>query len=254
MTKAELLYGRRPVQDFADPLSELDLKVSENIALDDVEIFYSLFEVPMARTLQVLPRALHPSVPAVLGTTFWRVRSSPFGAFTISYVGPACRTGIKPRHMVTAAWCDNDAAGAYLSAAYGFNFRYADLHCRETYDRVHGEVVVDRRSILEIITTDCVPLVGAGGTVKYSPTLNLTRLDGRLVFAQFEAGYTFKRVLRGVVQAKIFDPVETGDVELVPNYPISGTYAICDVQLMPARFAADPEIPAEDRGSIKLVR
>lgn len=254
MTQAELLYGQRPAKEFAAPSSELDLSANETITLNDVEIFYSLFEVPMAETLKVLPPALHPSVPAVFATTFWRVRTSPFGAFIFSYVGPACRTGIKPRHMVTAAWCDNEQAGDFLARHYGFNFQNAQLRCRETYDRVHGTVVVNGQPILDVTTTDCVPLVGAGGTVKYSPMLNLTRLEGRSVFAQFEAAYSFKRVIRGPVKANLFNPLDTGDLELVPNYPIAGTYAICDVQLMPVRFAADLETPAEAGGAIKLVR
>ena len=254
MSKAELLYGQRPLEAFSEPPSQLDLSASENIALDDVEISYSLFEVPMDTVQHVLPAALHPSVPAVFGATFWRVPASPFGPFALSYVGPACRTGIKPRHMVTAAWCDNEQAGSYMSANYGFSFTKAEILCRETYDRIHSSVVVDGRSILDITTTDCVPLVGAGATVKYSPSLNLTRFDDRLVFAQFEAAYTFKRVLRGIVQNNQFDPNETGDVELVPNYPIAGTYAVCDVQLLPVRFAADPVVPAEQGGAIKLSR
>ena len=79
MSKAELLYGQRPLEAFSEPPSQLDLSASENIALDDVEISYSLFEVPMDTVQHVLPAALHPSVPAVFGATFWRVPASPFG-------------------------------------------------------------------------------------------------------------------------------------------------------------------------------
>ncbi|MDA0822620.1 MAG: hypothetical protein O3C28_09385 [Proteobacteria bacterium] len=253
MNKPELLYGERSSPDFARPESVLDYAATKALALDNVEIFYSLFEIPMSDVLRALPASLHPSIPAVLCTNFWKATESPFGPFAFAYVGPACRTGIKPRHMVTRAWCDNPVAAHYLLTHYGFDCKPAVIRCGESYERIRGQVLVDGKTLLDITTTDCVPIVG-GGSVKYSPPLNLCLVDDRPLFAQLEVGYSFKRVLRGSLAAPVFDAKATGDIALTPSYAIAGTFAVCDVQLMPVRFAVDLTVSAEEGGAIKLKR
>ncbi|MFT4563360.1 MAG: hypothetical protein ACI9BW_003114 [Gammaproteobacteria bacterium] len=254
MNQPELLYGARVSTDFSTPNSELEHTSTKALVLDNVEIFYSLFETPMNNVLRALPQSLHPSIPAVLCTNFWKAAESPFGPFTFAYVGPACRTGIKPRHMVTRAWCDNSAAADYLRIHYGFDCQPAEIRCSESYERIRGEVVINGETLLDITTADCVPIVGGGGSVKYSPPLNLCLVDKRPLFAQLEVGYSFKRVLRGSLDAPVFDAARTGEVALMPSYPIAGTFAVCDVQLMPVRFAVDLTIAAEQGGAVKLAK
>lgn len=252
MSAVELLYGSCAAQDFAAPTVALDGSDQSVVQLADVEIGYALYEVPMAAVLPMLPVSLHPSVPAVLATNFWRVPESPFGPFQFAYVGIACRTGIKPRHLVYAAWCDNEAAAGFLAGRYGVDAVHAELYLRETYDRVRGAVAIDGETVLEVITTDTVTIVGGGAAVKYSPTLNLAAIDGAAALVQFEAAYEFKRVLRGPVQASVFNAHAFGQPTLVPSYPIAGTFAVCDVALLPARFSVDLALPAEAGGAKKL--
>ena len=70
--------------------------------------------------------------------------------------------------------------------------------------------------------------------------------------AQFEASYDFKCVSRGAVQATTYAASEVGDAAVAPTYPISGTFAICDVDLLPVRFQVDLLTPAERGGSMKV--
>ncbi len=252
MSTSELLYGERSVDDMDPPPGPLALGAEGAMKISDVEIFYSLFELPMGTAIARLPASLHPSIPAVMGTCFWQVPASDFGEFQLAYVGLACRTGIKPRHMVIGAWCDNPAAARFFRERYGFNCRTAELQCRETYDRVLGRVTLERDIILEIVATELIPITGGGGSVKYSPPLNLALSGERAKLAQFEASYDFKRVSRGTVQATTYLPAEVGDAAVAPTYPVSGTFAVCDVELMPARFQIDLVTPAEKGGATKL--
>jgi len=252
MSASELLYGERSVDDINRPLASLVPDARGVIKISDVEIFYSLFELPMSTTVARLSTSLHPSIPAVMGTSFWRVPASDFGEFQLAYVGLACRTGIKPRHMVIGAWCDNPAAARFFRDRYGFDCQPAEIRCRETYDRVLGWVAAERETILEIVATALVPIVGGGGSVKYSPPLNLAFIGGQTKLAQFEASYDFKRVSRGVVQASTYVASEVGDAAVAPTYPISGTFAVCDVDLLPVRFQVDLLTPAEHGGATKV--
>lgn len=252
MSTAEFLFGARDAADFETCASTLVVGDTSILELADVEIFYSLFELPMATSVARLPVSLHPSIPAVLGMSLWRVPQSPLGPFHLAYVGLACRTGIKPRHFVIGAWCDNAEAGEYLSAHYGFACRDARILLRESYERIIGRVDVGAHTILETVASSVVAIVGGGASVKYSPPLNLTALDGEPVLAQFEAGYAFKQVQRGVVAANVFEAASIGDAAVAPTTSIAGTYAVCDVQLLPLRFAVDLAIPAEHGGARKV--
>lgn len=252
MSAVELLYGQRPGHTVGADAVPLDTASRDDVTLQDVEIHYCLFELPMASVLPRLPEAMHPSVPAVIGLTVWRCRAGPLGAFALAYVGVACRTGIKPRHFVHGAFCDNAEVGQWLRGRYGFACRDARIHSLETYDRAHSRVEVAGTPVLDLVSDRLQPLVGRGAMVKYSPPLNAARLGDEVALVQLEASFDFKRVARGVPQAGIYDAAALGDGALRPHYPISGTYALVDLTLHPARFKVSPTLPAEKGGAKKI--
>ncbi len=252
MSAVELLYGQRPGATVGAHAAPLDTTARDEIALKDVEIHYGLFELPMASVLPRLPESLHPSVPAVLGITVWRCHDGPLGTFSLAYLGVACRTGIKPRHFIHGAFCDRAEVATWLRDRYGLNCQLAKIHSLETYDRIHSCVEVNAVSVLDLVTENAIPLVGRGAMVKYSPILNAARLGGEVALVQMETSFDFKRVLRGVPRADIFDANALGDATLRPHYPISGTFAIADVSLHPARFRLDVSVSAEQGGARKI--
>ena len=252
MNAPVLLYGSRAPSTVALAQTALDVSPQEALVLPDVQILYVLHEMPMQAALKCLPVSLHPSIPAVLGMTVMHAKQSPFGEFTLAYLGIACRTGIKPRHFITGAFCANQAAANYFGSRYGFDCRSATVSYRETYDRVRGEVVVDGRCILDVAIAECTPLVGVGGIIKYSPPLTATRVNGAAVLVQFEAAYDFKRSVRGRSQLATFDAAALGDVAMTPTMGIAGSHAVVDLHLMPARFQCDLTIPAEAGGARKI--
>ncbi|MEQ8662829.1 MAG: acetoacetate decarboxylase family protein [Gammaproteobacteria bacterium] len=251
---AELLYGNRAAADVTLAPVPLDTAASDTVVIEDAEILYVLYEMPMARALERLPSSLHPSVPALLGFTFVSARGGPLGAFTIAWHGIACRTGIKPRHLIQGAWCDGARAVEFFASRYGFACRPAAVTLRETFDRVRGSVALDGTTLIDLAITDGLPLVGAGALIKYSPPLNATTLDGAPALVQFEAGYDFKRVLRGRPRLACFDAAALGDAGLAPTTPIAGSHAVVDLHLMPARFQVDLSTPAEAGGARKIAR
>lgn len=252
MNAPVLLYGERAGHSFGTDAAPLVTTRRDDIALKDVEIHYCLFELPMASVLPRLPEALHPSIPAVIGLTVWRCADGPLGAFTLAYVGVACRTGIKPRHLVHGAFCSSAEVGAFLRDRYGFACRTARVHSLETYDRAHSRVEVDGRAVLDLATDRLQPLVGRGAMVKYSPPLNAAKVGDGVALVQMETSFDFKRAARGVPHATVYDAAALGDATLCPHYPISGAFAVADVTLHPPRFKVSPSMPAEKGGASKL--
>jgi len=252
--KAELLYGQRAAADYCDRSPAIDVSLTEEVALQNVQVHYALFEVPMQVTLECLPASLHPAIPAHLGMTFWRCDSGPLGAFECAWVGLACRTGIKPRHLIQAAYVTRADVGDWLQHRYGFDFQLADVHYRETYDRLQGRILHNGHTVLDTVTTQMQPVVGASAAVKYSPALNPARVNEQSLLVQMEASYAFKRVIRGTPQVLTFDAAALGDARIAPQYPMSGTHALVDITLHAPRFTADFTLPAEQGGAQKIAR
>lgn len=251
---SELLYGQGDAQALLDTATTVALTRTEEVELSAVQVYYCLFETPMATALTRLPPSLHPSVPAHLGFSFWRCAESPFGAFELAFLGIACRSGIKPRHLIYRAFTDNPAARVFFRERYGFDCRLASVRQRETYDRVIGTIRVDERTLLEVVTTGMQPLAGGGATVKYAPALNPAQLAGRPALIQCETSFAFKRVLRGTPQVQGYDGAGLGDPGITPTFAMSGTHAIVDIALHPARFQIDAVVPAERGGARKITR
>ncbi len=247
----ELLYGHRSAATLAADHT-LARGGADDIRLTDVEIHYCLFELPMKATLERLPPALHPSIPAHLAITFWRCGDGPLGAFTMAWLGLACRTGIKPRHLVYGAFVDRAEVGDALRGRYGFAFTVAELTSHETYDRAHSAIALDGRTILELETRRPLPIVGRGAAVKFSPPLNAARIGAGTSLVQLEASFDFKRVARGAPHVLVYDSTALGDAMVAPHYPMSGTFSVADVNLHSARFALDPAVPAERGGAARL--
>lgn len=219
---------------------------NQAITFENVDVFYSLFEVKMSQALDLIPSGLHPSIPAVMGVTFWHAKQSPIGAFTLGFTALACRTGIKPRHLVLTAFTDSEEAKLFFGERYGFECQIADVFFQENYDRFYGRVTQNDEIVLESETTQASPLVGAGVAVKYSPPLNLAKIGAEKSLVQFEAGYDFKRAARG--KPKLIN--NSGLIQATT--PIAGTHALCDLHFLPARFSVDLLTPAEAGGAKKL--
>ena len=250
----ELLYGERRAGQVPGGTLPLDLGLVDDVVLPDVDIYYCLFEIPMAVAIPRLPLSVHPSVPAHMGISFWRAKASPVGPFEFAYLGIACRTGIKPRHFVFSAYTNNSMAATFFGERYGIECAIAQVEFKETYDRYMGRIERDGRALLEIVVTNMVALVGASARVKYSPAISVTRCEDGRALAQFEASYDFKRVMRGEARAQTYLAEALGDADVSPVYPMSGTLATCDVTLHPARFLIDLETPAENGGARKIAR
>lgn len=251
MNAPQLLYGQRPAGTFGVQAAPLLPDTDGEVVLKNVQVHYSLFELPMASVLPRLPGALHPSVPAAIGLTVWRCLDGPLGSFSVAWVGVACRTGIKPRHLVHGAFCDREDAARWLRDRYGLACRHATIASLETHDRAWSRIDVDGTAALELACENPQPLV-PGSTVKYSPVLNAARVQDRLALVQMEVAFDFHRVMRGVPKLPAYAAGLMGDDALAPHYPVSGTWAEVDITLLPPRFKLDPEIPAEKGGASRL--
>ncbi len=248
-----LLYGLNRERAAAAVAPAIDIDAADELALAEAQIYYVLFEIPMAAARDYLPTALHPSVPAHLGITFWRVADGPLGRFEFAFIGIACRSGIKPRHLIYGAFTDSECAQNYFRTRYGYPCQIATVRQRENYDCISGEILQNDKPCLRVTTSAFQAVIGAGATVKYSPSLNLVTASHNTKLAQLEASYEFQRVVRGEPRIVHFDAARLGAPSIHATFPMSGTHAVCQIALHPVRFLLDVAIPAE-AGGVERIR
>ncbi|ATE64271.1 acetoacetate decarboxylase family protein [Rhizorhabdus dicambivorans] len=249
---AHHLDGQRDIAWLEPRAADLTRRVTEDLIIPEVDICCGLVEIPVEDALRVLPPALHPAIPGLVGLYTYSAPESPIGAFNMVFVGVLARSGVKPRLMVTAGFIDNAEAGRLLSSGWGFPLEVADVRLAVNYDRVRTTVARDGRLLLSFEVQHPVAMTGAGSTLRYPQPFNLTRSEGGLKFVQFDASYGFERVARGHPRITYCDPDLVGGVEVSDDFPVTGTLAKAKMTLHPIRYVAETATRAEDGGVSQL--
>ena len=219
------------------------------LKVDDVDILQILYEVRVADREALVPPALNPTIPPVVSFLVYRAKDSAFGPFALAQVRLTARSGVRPRAFLISARCDNPWLSAVLAGSWGFRIVPGEIALRRFHDRVDCTVrEADGGVILQGSLVDPVPVTGHD--VQYPPGMHLARVarDGvskpRIV--QVDSEYEFLRADRGRPELTSFDPEAWGDARLVPDIPVSASFAACDMTITNVRYICNPDIPASE--------
>lgn len=237
--------GKLDVKSFANPISEIHGYRTERWTLKGARILALNFEMDDEPADNLLPPAMHPSIPACAILNVATYADSPVGAFAIAEVRVAGRAGVRPRSFVLKSVVNNGAAARELAQRWGYPATFGDVSIRLRYDRVVGRVVADGKTVLEVELLDGDLISGAN--IQYVASMHLARNkeDGKLVLVQIDPEYVFHRAERGRPRIVTFDAAAwgTGGHMKLTN-PIAASFAACDVTMPKIRFICDPEKPA----------
>lgn len=240
------LYGLRDVTPLVETAPEMESLDTEPLELPGVEVLQVMFEIDAAPMLDLLPPALHPTIPPTATFVFWRAQDGPLGAFTMAQLRVGCRAGVRPRGFLASSFCDAEPAAEALRSRWGYNCRPGLVRLRRFYDRIVGSVVVNDDTILQVSLMD--PQAISGGDVQYVANMHLARVrrDGALLprLVQVDPEFTFQRAERGRPVVDHIDPERHAVAALTPVYPVSASYTLCDITLPRIRYIVDPERPA----------
>ena len=230
------LIGRAPRLESLRPTPE---------TLPRAEILHLMYEIDDRAMQELLPKALHPSIPPTATLVFWRCPEGPLGPFTLAQVRVGSRAGLRPRGFLVACYCDSATAADALRERWAFNCRPGDVRLRRYHDRATGAVVVNGQSILEVALIDPVPISGVEIFYQDNMNLALASADGpeRPWLVQVDPEYTFYRTERGRPLINRFDQAAWSAAGLSPVYPVSASYAVCDLTLPRIRYIVDPDRP-----------
>ena len=240
------LFGVREVAPLLAHAPVMESLRTEPETLPGVEVQQVMFEIDDRAMQNLLPRALHPTIPPTVTFVLWRAAEGPLGPFSLAQVRVGCRAGVRPRGFLAASYCDSEQASEALRSRWGFNCRPGLVRLRRFYDRIVGSVVVADQTVLQVALVD--PQAIAGTEVQYVASMHLARVreegQERPQLVQVDPEYTFRRADRGrpVVDTLV---AEAWAVEgLVPVYPVSATVCVCDISLPRIRYILDPDVPA----------
>jgi hypothetical protein len=200
------------------------------------------FESRLAEEL--LPPALHPTLPGVVGWMVQRVGASPWGPFHLAQTRIECRSGVRPRGFLAGAVIDNPEAAAALAAGWGYRSRAGAIRLRRFYDRVEAEVAIDGETVLSIGLRDPEPLAAAD--VQYVANMNLARTQRGLRLVQVDPAFALERAERGEPLIEAFDGDAWGVAALDPSYPISASSTAGAMTLPRLRYLCRPDVWAFD--------
>lgn len=86
----------------------------EPVTLTGVELIQVQYELAAESIEQLLPPALHPTIPPLGQWLTWEVPDSPWGAFTLVQFRISSRSGSRPRAFTLCAFINIEKARAAL--------------------------------------------------------------------------------------------------------------------------------------------
>lgn len=239
------LTGTRDLSGLAAEAPLLPNLDTEPWELQNAQHLQLQYELGSESRTNLLPPALHPSVPATLLINVTHVPESEVGPFTMSTVRVGCRSGARPRGLLVHGFCDSEAAIAALRDHWGFPLERADVTLHPSYDHAATSVAIDGRLVLEGALVDPHPISGAD--IQYLATLNLARLrrDGteQLRLVQADPEYVFHRAQRGQPRLTAFEAEAWSLPGARAAHPISASLTVVDLTLPRLRYLVDPEKP-----------
>lgn len=246
--------GKQDVHTAAQRVPLLKKLHTEVWELPGAELLHLSFEIVEEPAEELIPPALHPSIPSYATLSIARYPQSPVGPFSLAQVRVVARAGIRPRGYLLGAYTNSERAAAELRARWGFTIDVGTITLDPRHDQIIGRVQRGEQTILEMALH--APEQISGSDVVYADSLHLVRLaengTEKPVLIQVDPEYVFHNAQRGRARLLSFQADAWGaETRLRCRDPIVGTYVRCDMDLPKLRFALDPTVP-NARGRITL--
>lgn len=238
-------FGTLDVARFAKSAATLNGYKTEALTLKGAQILELHMEIDDDPADALIPRTMHPSIPAYAIFNVTHYPNSPWGAFSIAEVRIAGRTGVRPRGFVLRSYIDNQEAAKEFGARWGYPVAHADVDLRVSHDRVSGRVRLAGNTVLEVEELDRDFI--SGNDIQYIASMHLARNkeDGKLVLVQVDPEYLFSKAERGKPRFISLDNEAFGaGTSLRVMNPIMASFATGDVTLPKIRYICNPELPA----------
>ena len=241
-----------PINGAADPADLLQFAPAmanletEPLELPGVKVLQVIYEIDDASMADLLPPALHPTIPPTVHVIGIRAEDGPLGAFTLAMVRVGCRAAVRPRGLPTRVVCTEGEAAEALKSRWGFPITIGEPILRERYDRQSIEVTEGNVTVLAAQLIDPVPI--GNGDLLYTAGMHFATVERegetKPWLVQVDPDFRVSRADRGRAQIDAFDSGYWNAPRLRPVYPIVASYTTANVTLPRIRYICDPLQPA----------
>jgi hypothetical protein len=204
------------------------------------------YEIDNETVADLLPVALRPAIPAWAVFNVTQYPESPVGPFALAEIRIGSRAGVRPRGFVLRSYVDSATAARELAERWGYPTVTGKVYLRAFHDRVVARVTTATGGLaLEMEMIDREPISGAD--IQYNSSMHLARnqADHQLVIVQVDPEWTFQKVERGRPHIIQLDSEAWGAGSVLrADYPISASFAACDITLGRIRYICDPTVDA----------
>ena len=234
-----MIVGSADIETLAKDAATIESFGKSEIVFEDVVCFQMTMEMRNQAREAVLPRGLHPTVPATLSMQAWKVGRSPFGEFKMVVCRIGCRSGVRARGYSTRVYANTQVSVSALRQQFGFSTQFAEVDFRHSFDGTDVSVIFESSIIFEAACLDPEPM--GNSDVQYSGTLNLAHTPKGLRLVQLEADHVASQVERLSSRLMSFDGEAWGNSLLDPYTVVSASLAYETVTFLPVRFVCKPE-------------
>ena len=234
-----MIVGSADIETLAEDAATIESFGKSEIVFEDVVCFQMTMEMRNQAREAVLPKGLHPTVPATLSMQAWEVGRSPFGEFKMAVCRIGCRSGVRARGYSTRVYANTQVSVSALREQFGFSTQFAEVDFRHSFDGTDVRVIFESSIIFEAACLDPEPM--GNSDVQYTGTLNLAHTPKGLRLVQLEADHVASQVERLSSRLMSFDGEAWGNSLLDPYTVVSASLAYETVTFLPVRFVCKPE-------------
>lgn len=212
------------------------------LELRDCVFLQALTEIEAEPMCAMLPPALHPSLPPVVGFSAFDVPDSEWGPFRLAELRIECRSGLRPRGLLVGAVVDTEAARRGLTERFGFRTLAGEVELARAYDATRLRVVRNG-SVWLSLAIRAPQRLGETDT-QFVSSLHPARTPSGFRLVQVDVEHAVHRAERGPIEIEVFDAASWGEARIRPSYPLPGVVGRADVSIRPVRYVCRADVLA----------
>lgn len=233
-----MLIGSAHPEALAEGAPEVEKLDTEPVTLPAVRVLQVVCEIDGAPACELLPPALHPTLPPAVSWLVYDCPESPWGPTRLAQTRLECRSGTRPRALLVSAVCNNPAAGRALAERWGYRCQPGEIDFRRSYDEVRCAVEIAGDVALEIGLRDPRPL--GVGDIQFVAGMHPVRTPRGYRLLQCDPTHAESEAQRGHPWVESFEGEAWGDARIEPVYPVSAAYCTAELTLPKLRYLCRP--------------
>lgn len=237
-----MLVGTADVARLAEGAPTLESLDTEALALPGAALLQVMYEIESSALCELLPPALHPTLPPVVNWNVYRFPQTPWGPVQLAQTRIQCRSGLRPRALLLSGVVDNGRAAGELASRWGFRLREGAIEFRSGYGETRVSVSCGGEIQLELGGRS--PHQLSRPEVQVVASLHPAQTPRGFRLVQVDPDHELARVDRLEPFLNRFEARAWGDARVKPVYPVSASLALGDVTLPRLRYVCRADVSA----------